>query len=73
MHKIRQKMAESNRGGRAVVVDKAGRLRGIITRTDLLRQVHASVAIIWRRSLRVKFVLPQRELYVCMGRAFLAN
>ena len=39
MHKIRIKMAESNRGGRAVVVDNSGRLRGIITRTDLLRQV----------------------------------
>lgn len=36
-------MAESNRGGRAVVVDNAGRLRGIITRTDLLRQVGACV------------------------------
>ena len=41
MHKIRIKMAESNRGGRAVVVDNSGRLRGIITRTDLLRQVGA--------------------------------
>eukprot|EP00903_Cladosiphon_okamuranus_P008796 g8425.t1 len=40
MHKIRQKMAESTRGGRAVVVDQTGRLRGIITRTDLLRQFH---------------------------------
>ncbi|CAM9363713.1 unnamed protein product [Scytosiphon promiscuus] len=40
MHRIRQKMAESTRGGRAVVVDKSGRLRGIITRTDLLRQFH---------------------------------
>ncbi|CAM9685804.1 unnamed protein product, partial [Ectocarpus sp. 13 AM-2016] len=40
MHKIRKRMAESTRGGRAVVVDGSGRLRGIITRTDLLRQYH---------------------------------
>lgn len=32
-------MAENTRGGRAVVLDDSGRLRGIITRTDLLRQV----------------------------------
>ncbi|CAN0484871.1 unnamed protein product [Ectocarpus sp. 8 AP-2014] len=40
MHKIRKRMAESTRAGRAVVVDASGRLRGIITRTDLLRQYH---------------------------------
>ncbi|CAN0257204.1 unnamed protein product, partial [Ectocarpus fasciculatus] len=40
MHKIRKRMAESTRAGRAVVVDGSGRLRGIITRTDLLRQYH---------------------------------
>lgn len=39
MHTIRKEMAENTRGGRAVVLDDSGRLRGIITRTDLLRQV----------------------------------
>lgn len=39
-------MAESTRGGRAVVVDNTGRLRGIITRTDLLRQVrHCMIGV----------------------------
>ncbi|CAM9763042.1 unnamed protein product, partial [Choristocarpus tenellus] len=40
MHHIRKDMAESSSGGRAVVVDVTGKVRGVITRTDLLRQYH---------------------------------
>ncbi|CAM9770240.1 unnamed protein product [Discosporangium mesarthrocarpum] len=39
MHIIRKDMAEGTLG-RAVVVDSAGRVRGMVTRTDLLRQYH---------------------------------
>jgi tRNA nucleotidyltransferase (CCA-adding enzyme) len=40
LREIRGRMAKEGGSGRAVVIDGIGRVRGIITRTDLLRQYH---------------------------------